>query len=149
HELSYVGGHYATWMLLGAIAAIGLFEWRVHSEHKPFIRLAAFGTIAVGLMAVIMVMVASLVIPVCLAMPALGQMSRPWAIEQAVSAEVALTALEQAQAKKDWPAMADHASQLRSALNRLSAGPALTSLANRARQGDLAELRANLRQARD
>ena len=149
HELSYVGGHYTTWMLLGAIVAIGLFEWRVRSEHKPFIRMAALGTVAVGLMAVIMVMVASLVIPVGLGLPAMGQMSRPWAIEQAASADAALTALEQAQAKKDWPAMADHASQLRSALHRLSAGPALTSLANRARQGDLEELRANLRQAHD
>ena len=146
HELEYAGGHFTTWMLLAAIAAIGLFEWQVRSEHKPFIRLAALGSVAVGLMVVIGLMVLSLVIPFCVAMPAMGVMSRPWAVEQTISADVALTALEQAQAKKDWVAMADHATQLRTALNRLSAGPALTSLSRRDQQGNLADLRARLRQ---
>ena len=147
HELEYFGGHYATWMLLGAIAAVALFEWRVRSEHKPFIRLAALGTVAVGLMVVIVVMVASLVIPVGVGLPAMGRISRPWAVEQTVSADAALTAIQQEEAKKDWAAMAEHASQLRGALDRLSVGPAMRSLSRSSPQDNLGELRDHLRLA--
>src|SRR5215213_2270782 len=48
-NLSYVGGHFTTPLLLLAIAAIVLFEWRVKNENKTFMRLSALGTVAAGL----------------------------------------------------------------------------------------------------
>src|SRR5262249_26505892 len=47
--LSDFTGHYTTQLLLVAVAAWGLFEWRVKSENKSFIRLAMLGTVAVVL----------------------------------------------------------------------------------------------------
>src|SRR5262249_40505565 len=49
HRLSVVVGGYTTLLLLVAAAAWGLFEWRVQSENKPFMRLSALGTAAVAL----------------------------------------------------------------------------------------------------
>jgi CHASE2 domain-containing sensor protein len=45
-----VTDHYTTWLLLLAAVLGGLFEWRVRSENKSFIRLSAWGTVAVGLL---------------------------------------------------------------------------------------------------
>ena len=36
----------AIWWVLGLAAGWGLFEWRVRSENKPFMRLSALGTAA-------------------------------------------------------------------------------------------------------
>ena len=55
HGLSSMG-NYTMQLLLLAVAAWGLLEWRVKSENKPFIRLSVLGTAAVGLMVVAMLM---------------------------------------------------------------------------------------------
>jgi hypothetical protein len=149
HNLSYFGGHYTTWLVLGVIAAIVLFEWRVQSENKSFMRLSALGTAAAGLMVVIVLMAGSLVIPFVLAMPAMGKMARPWAVEQTATVDASIRALEQAQAKKDWPAMQEQASQAANALTRLSAGPAVTSLVKGNEPKRVAELREQVWAARD
>src|SRR5262249_34276760 len=48
-RLSVAVGDYTALWILGAAAAWGLFEWRVHSENKPFMRLSALGTAGVAL----------------------------------------------------------------------------------------------------
>src|SRR5581483_1347846 len=83
NRLNYVGGHYTTWLLLGAAAVIGLFEWRVRGENKAFIRLSALGTAAVGLMVVVFLMAGSLVVISTLGAPAIGRLSRPFAVQEA------------------------------------------------------------------
>ena len=69
-------------LFLIAIPAIawGLFEWRVASDNKPFIRLSALGTVAVALMTVVILMSGSLVVLFCLGVPAIGRMTRPWTV---------------------------------------------------------------------
>jgi hypothetical protein len=148
HNLSYLSGRYTTWLLLLVIVAIGLFEWRVKSENKTFMRLSALGTAAAGLMVVIVIMVGSLVIPFVLAMPAMGKMARPWAEEQVATINTSITALERAQGKKDWLAMQEQAYRVANALTRLSAGPAVTSLTAGNEQNKVDELRAQVREAR-
>ncbi len=60
-----VGNYTALWVVLAAVAW-GLFEWRIRSENKPFMRLSALGTVAVGLMAVVCLTVGSLLTLICL-----------------------------------------------------------------------------------
>ncbi len=144
HRVSYVGGHYTTQMLLLAAAAWGLLEWRVSSENKPFIRLSVLGTAAVGLMVVVVLTVGSLVVPFTLCMPALGQMSRPFAVAQVTTVDSALRGIEQSLAKKDWEAMKARAEQASHALSKLSVGPAIHSLAEQDGRPTDEELKARL-----
>jgi hypothetical protein len=98
-------------------------------------------------MVVVIFTAATSMIPCMLGMPAMGHMARPWAVEQVTAADTALAALEQAQAKKDWAAMQEHANEVAGALRRLSAGPALRSLVLRDEQNQLEPVRGHLRAA--
>ena len=127
--LTTVGGGYATWWLLLAIAAVALFEWRVKSDNKPFIRLSALGTAAVGLMVVVVLTGGSLVIPFLLGAPG-PHLARPFAVDQVAKIDTAVSALEESLAKKDWKAMQEHADRASQVLGNLAkAGPALPVLA--------------------
>lgn len=149
NRLSYTLGHFTTFLLLGTAAVWGLFEWRVHSENKPFMRLAALGTAAVGLMVVVFLTAGSLVILFEMGMPALGPMTRPWAVEQVTTINTSLRGLEQALEQKDWKVVQEQADQTANALNRLSSGPALYSLTRWNEQPNVEELRAELKSARE
>jgi hypothetical protein len=77
------------------LAAWGLFEWRVKSENKPFIRQSLLGTVAVALMVVVILMAGSLTISFILAVPN-NRMARPWAVEQVTAIDTAINGLEAA-----------------------------------------------------
>lgn len=145
--LKHVGGDYTIFLIVGAALAWGLFEWRVRSDNKPFMRLSALGTTAVGLMVVVVLTAGSLVIPFTLAMPVMGILARPWALEQVNTIDASVSALEQALAKKDWEAMHDHANRASNAITRLSHGPAIPSLTLRHEPPTVEELRANVKAA--
>ena len=116
------------WILLTALVAIGLFEWRVKGENKSLMRFCALGASALGLFLVVIVMTVSLVVTFCLAAPEVGPMVRPWAVEQVASIGAAIDGIEQARVKKDWDTMQDQAEQASSATERLARGPAIQSL---------------------
>jgi hypothetical protein len=128
-------------ILLAAAAAIGLFEWRVKGENKSLMRFSALGTSALGLFLVVMVMTVSLVVAFCLAMPELGPMVRPWAVEQVANIDAAIEGIEQARVKKDWDTMQNQAEQASSATERLARGPAIDSLVGRGASSTLGKLR--------
>jgi hypothetical protein len=71
-----------TWLVLFAAVAWGLFEWRVKSENKTMMRLSVLGTVAVALMAVVWLTVATLLISFCLAWPANAPLAQAFAAEQ-------------------------------------------------------------------
>ena len=112
-------------------------------------RLSALGTAAVGLMVVVVLTAGSLVISFTLAMPAMGRMARPFALEQVAAIDTSVGALEQALAKEDWEAMQEHADQASSALHRLAHGPAITSLTSWNEPPTVEELRAQVRAAHE
>jgi hypothetical protein len=146
--LSNAVGRYTTWLLLAATVVCGLFEWRVRSENKSFIRLSVWGTVAVGLMVLGILTAGSLVIPYQLAAPATGRLARPFAMQQLASIDTSLSALEQALAKKNWDSIQEHANQASLAVNRLvAAAPAIYSLTPKQGSPTLEELRAELRSA--
>jgi hypothetical protein len=65
------------WVLLGVAVVWAIFEWRARGESKPWVRLAAMGTVAVGLMAVVILVGAALILPPTLAMPGLEPRKAP------------------------------------------------------------------------
>lgn len=145
-RLSDLGNH-ATEILLAAVAAWGLLEWRVKSENKPFIRLSVLGTLSVVLTVVVILMAGSLAILFCMYIPDLGRMTRPWAVEQITTIDTSLAALEKDLAKLDWAAMQEQVDQASKALERLSAGPALASLTREHPSPTVEELRADVKAA--
>jgi hypothetical protein len=144
NDLNAVGGGYALWWILLAIVLIGLFEWRVKSENKTFMRLSGLGTIAVGLMIAVTLTGVALIIPPCLAMPAIGIMTRPWAVEQVAVVDKSLNALDEAHAKKNFAEMRKPMKDASDALSRLSSGPAVFSLTNWNVPPTFDQLRENL-----
>jgi hypothetical protein len=146
--LKHVGGHYTTWLLLAVVVMCGLFEWRVRSENKSFIRLSVWGTAAVGLMVTSLLTAGSLVITYMVATPATNGIVRPWAMQQIDSIDTSITALEQALAKKDWESIEEHANQASQNLERLvAAAPAVGSLTHQDGRPSFEKLRAQLKSA--
>lgn len=148
NEVQYVTNHYTTFIAIGALLLWGLFEWRISSEHKAFIRLSVFGMIAIGLMAVIIVQAGSMLVAFCLAAPPLGRMAQPFAQQQVAVVETAITTIEQAKAKKDWDVMEVQATLAAMAMTRLSVGPALNALTIANEPHRLANLKDSLKAAR-
>ncbi len=139
-RLGTVQENYTWWILLAALVAIGLFEWRVKGENKSLMRLSALGTSALGLFLVVIVMTLSLVVTFCLAAPRVGPMVRPWAVEQVASIDAAIEGIEQARVEKDWDAMREQAERASSATERLGRGPAIHSLVGWGASPTLGEL---------
>lgn len=115
------------WLILTPLVLWGLFEWRARSENKPFMRLSALNTVAMGLLLVVVIMSASLTIPVLLSMPALGKMARPWVSEQLTRIETSLVAAEQAAGKADRLEMAKQFLSINKTLQSLTEGPGFSS----------------------
>jgi hypothetical protein len=142
-----IAGGYATWWLLLAIAVIAVFEWRVRSENKPWMRLAALGSVGLGLMLVLMVTAASLVIPFCLGAPATGRLARAFGREQVVKIDAAVSALEQA-GGKDWGAIQEPLDRAAHALvNLATKAPVLPALSAAPGAPPPDELRARVQAA--
>jgi hypothetical protein len=146
HELA---GHHTTLMLLLALAAIGLFEWRVRSENKAFIRVAALGTAAVALTIVVALMTGSMLIAFELGAAPVGRMARPWAVEQVSSTSRSFSAIGQALAKKDWSEVEKQAERAANSLGLLSQGPAIASLTRWNETPTVEDLRAQLNRTRE
>ncbi|MBI1830470.1 MAG: hypothetical protein HYR84_03355 [Planctomycetes bacterium] len=147
--VSYIAGHYTLLLLLVPAAAWGLFEWRVESENKSFIRLSALGTAALTLTIIAGLLTGFMLIVFMLGMPAFGRIAKPFALEQVAKIDTATTALEQKLAKKDWPGAQEEADRTKEAIERLAHGPALASLRTPDELASLNELRASLRSARE
>jgi hypothetical protein len=148
-NLHALTGSHTTLVLLFTVVAIGLFEWRVRSENKPFIRVAALGTVAVALMLVLTLMTSSMLIAFELGAPPVSRMTRPWAVEQVRSTSRSLIAIELALKKKDWAEMERQAEAAANSLRLLSQGPAIASLMRWNESPKVEDLRAQLTRAQE
>jgi uncharacterized membrane protein len=128
-DQEYFFGHFTTFLLLAGLACAAVFEWRVKSENKPFIRLSALGSVAVALMILVALISGCLVVLFCMGVPPMARMTRPWAVEQMALIDQSVAALEKTVADKDWPGMQKHAEQAQGGVQRMLLGPATTSLA--------------------
>lgn len=115
----WVCDHLAWWWVAVLAALWGLFEWRVRSENKTFMRLSALGTAAVGLMIVVVLITGSMLMLFMLHMPGSGLLAPSVAGEQITVIDRSVAAIEGALPKKDWEAMDRNAEQVYSALAKL------------------------------
>jgi hypothetical protein len=148
HTVSYVGGQHTLWLIVAPSVLLALFEWRVKSENKSFMRLSILGTAAAALLVVIMLMSAGLVISFTLGAPALGRIARPWVMEQATAIDASAKALEQSLHEKNWKAMPEQIDQALGAVTRLSAGPAASTLTAVNDNAKIEEMREHIKEAR-
>jgi hypothetical protein len=126
-----------------------LFEWRVRSENKPFIRLSVLGTAALGMMVGVFLITGALVIPFELGMPAMVQIAKPFVSEQLETIDTSNRAIEQSMAKKDWAAVGENVERASSAVNRLSAVAGALPVPARQGKPTVDELRAWLKSAQE
>jgi hypothetical protein len=110
-----------TWLVLLAAVTWGLFEWRVKSENKTFMRLSALGTVAAGLMVVVWLMSATLLVSFCLAAPANGRIARQFAVEQTARINSTVAELSEPLAKQDWKSLEQHLNRVSESLDHLVA----------------------------
>jgi hypothetical protein len=126
-----------------------LFEWRVRSENKSFIRLSALGSIAALLAVLSVMMFASMILPTVMAVPTMRQ-ELP---ERLVSyntqrLSTAVTSLDTAAAQQNWEAMSGPIMAARSAINDLAhQGAAAPSIVAAAQREQVELLRTNLHSA--
>lgn len=142
---------YVAWWVIPLAVAWVLFEWRWRSEHKVFIRLAAMGTAALGLMVVVILTSTAMVVPLTMVAPAIRlRPPEPIVRETVARIDTALQELESALAKKDWDAMAraGHAAyhEMRGLAYMGAAAPTLRALHD---QTDVDALRAELKSANE
>jgi hypothetical protein len=105
----------------------GLFEWRVKSENKSFIRLSILNSVALGLLVVVVMMAGSLILLPVLAMPGLGRSTPPSMINQLETIDAGLTEAQQAAKKNDNLAVAWQLNRASNALSFLSNRPAFST----------------------
>lgn len=115
------------WVVIGLLAVWGLFEWRVKSENKPFMRLSALNSLALGMLVVVVMMSVSMVLPFLLSVPAVGKMTKPWMVQQITIIDSSLIAAREAAKKADRPEMDKEFKKISTALKSISEGPAFTT----------------------
>lgn len=126
------------WAWVPLLAAWVLFEWRVRSENKAYMRLSALATAGLGMTLVVVLTAAALVLPLSLSMPHVHARAPEPLVRDAVAGIDAATAdLNRAAPGKDWEAMSDHARAASRRLGELSrmgaAAPALLASSDQAR----------------
>ncbi|HMC11737.1 MAG TPA: permease prefix domain 1-containing protein [Pirellulaceae bacterium] len=95
------------WLWFALIAvSVGLFEWRVRSENKSLMRLAALGSVALALMALVFLTAGGLVVAYAIAVPtAVAQRPERIVADQADRLDHFIGDMDEALAQKDWPAI--------------------------------------------
>jgi hypothetical protein len=146
NTLPWLGEYW--WCVLFPAAGWVVFEWRVRSENKSFMRMSALGTVAAGMTLVVIVAGASMAILFVLGLPG-SKIARPWAVESIVSIDTSVAAVEKALEQKDWAAMQEQADRASKGMNRLESGPSLYALTNRDVPPTAAELRVNQKSAKE
>ncbi|MBL8821585.1 MAG: hypothetical protein JNJ77_03285 [Planctomycetia bacterium] len=115
------------WSVLGFAALWALFEWRVKSENKPFMRLSVLNSMALGLLLVVVIMSVSMILPFLLSTPALGRMTPASMVQQLESIDTSLIEAQLAAKKNDELAVAFQLSRVTYSLSALSNGPAFSA----------------------
>lgn len=144
--LEWVANH-VVWCGLAVIGLWGLFEWRVRSENKSFMRLSALGTVALALMVAAGMVLSALVIPFELGMPGVVSIAEPGAREQMDRLDAAVASIEQLKAKNDWETIHEQADRASRACKHLTQVAGSIAPPRRPGQPTVADLQAHLRTA--
>ncbi|MCI0638315.1 MAG: permease prefix domain 1-containing protein [Gemmataceae bacterium] len=111
---------YATWIVLAAAALWALFEWRVRSENKSFMRLSALGTTAFALLVSVVLTTMAMLLLFFLGLPG-GVILGPRVVNDlTANIDASVGALEQGIAQKDWEAIQHNAKRAAHSLETLA-----------------------------
>jgi hypothetical protein len=148
HSLNWVE-HNLLWFVLLPAGVWMLFEWRMHSENKLFMRLSALGTAALGLMLAVAVTGFALVVPLMLLIPDMDKGDpAPAVIAKQASIDTSVSQWEQSLANKNWPAVEEYASQASYDMDKLAhMGAAPLVLASLDQQAKVDDVRTQLKAA--
>jgi hypothetical protein len=106
HTLSGVLGilQNDAWIGIGLLVIWGLFEWRVRSENKTYMRLAGLGTLAVGVLTAAFLTAVAMILPQLVALSPAYRADRAYGIarEQLAVVDSTLQSLDAAPPEKDW-----------------------------------------------
>ncbi len=118
------------WFILIILALWGLFEWRVKSENKTFIRLSVLGSVALGLLVAVVMMAGSLIVLHVIAMPAMHKVAGAGAMESMTVIDKMVSVLDETKAPKpDWDFLQVQSGLITTSLKRFPEGPMLNTLA--------------------
>ena len=128
-----------------------LFEWRVRSENKSFMRLSALGTIAALLGVLSVLMFAAMILPTVMAVPTMRQeLPERVVAYNTQRLNPAIASLDSAITQQNWEAMNGPIVTARNAINDLShMGAAAPSIMTASRKADVDAMRNDLRSAAD
>ncbi len=137
------------WIAIGVAIVWILFEWRVRSENKSFMRLSALGTIATLLGVLSVMMFAAMILPTVMAVPNMRQeLPERVVAYNTQRLNPAIASLDSAMAQQDWQAMNGPIMTARSAINELShMGAAAPSIVASSQGPKVDALRSDLRSA--
>jgi hypothetical protein len=110
----------ATWWLLLALVGWGVFEWRVRSENKPFMRLAGLGTAAVALSVIMALTGVMMPLMFMVGLPQTFKLPQRVAAARLNEIDTMIAAMEEARAKEDWAGVEQNANRARSMIDGLS-----------------------------
>ena len=149
-DLQWTWNTLSLWILLVLAALWGLFEWRVRSENKSFMRLAALGTLALGMTVATVITAGSMELPFFVQLPAMGQLSTSAAIRRMATIDTSVGALEEAADKKDWFSAEENANRASQAIGSLStAAGMLTGMTPANEQQTVDKFRVRLKEANE
>lgn len=112
--------NHAPLILLGVGILWVLFEWRVRSENKTFMRLSALGTAAVGLVVAVMLTTGSMLILMMLGWPGSVAAGERVAVNTTVNIDAAVVSIDGALETRDWEALKEEVRRVSSNLRILA-----------------------------
>jgi hypothetical protein len=97
-------GSWDVWIALVLVAVWVLFEWRVRSENKTFMRLAGLGTLTVGIYVAAFLMALVLILPPLIFMPPSyhAPRAREIAHQQLVKLDATLQTIDSSTPDRNW-----------------------------------------------
>jgi len=147
-QLIYAARNWA-WWVIPIIVLWGLFEWRVRSENKTFMRLSAICTAAMGMMVVVALTAAALILPLVF-LPHVVYWRNPEQVVATYTANIdaMVNASEQAAAKEDWISAMTQAGQAMHTMNQFDLmGAAAPVLISRTQTLQFETVRTQMREA--
>jgi hypothetical protein len=129
------------WLILLIILALwGLFEWRVKSENKSFIRLSMLGSVAFALAIVVALMTGAMVVSFAVTMPTVSRMAKSYSVDQITVADAMMSAIEESAKKGQWENALKEFETASKAIRNLGISPSLQALTKLHEQPTLTEL---------
>jgi hypothetical protein len=144
-------GDIAIWIVIAIVILWAIFEWRVRSENKSFMRLSALASVAVVLAVLSVMLSAAMILPTVMAVPTMrSELPEALVAHDVSQLDRSVTAIEQAAQTKNWQAMQDcFPAAMRAISNLSNLGAAAPSIVASTQEEKVHTVRQSLRSAQE